>query len=119
MLASKIGVGDGTVARVMCGGRPKVEFVRRMAALEGAYAGEIEALRRGDITVGWRKGAGIAGRVDRRVDWRPKDRAALGGVDAEGGGDGRRNLGGGAGDAVRAFKVVRIVVKGRVKRKKD
>jgi len=50
-----LGFGPRAVRRILRGGRPKIVFLENLAALEGAYAREIEAFERGDIVVRGRR----------------------------------------------------------------
>lgn len=80
--AQKFGLVNTTgIKRLLDGGRPRVEQVLRLNTLEQAYAGEIEAFRRGDIQI--KRGAKQWWTPGNRFDWRipetrPESRKALG-----------------------------------------
>lgn len=77
--AEKFGVSIPTIASMLKGKRPKVQFIVRLKQLEAAYAGEIEALHQGLIIKSGNK------RHNCRDDFRrPEDRAPLVANDAMG-----------------------------------
>ena len=52
------GVSEFRMKRILCGGRPTIDFVRRLERFEGLYAEDIAALKAGHIVIfksGWKE----------------------------------------------------------------